>query len=138
MQRAMDCCQGAAALNQDQLHERLDKFLTYEKDWDSYGADPINPSIVARAHALVDEYPTLFTFVAPICNGSVQLERNPERATRTGTFFELEFTDDTNRFELLAGRYTNDGFDVGIERDDVTIAEARNFLSEWAGGLALP
>lgn len=60
---------------------RLDGFAVLEGDWDSYGGLPISPAAIALARRLVECFGAggcLPTDVAPICDGGIQLEWEPQ------------------------------------------------------------
>ena len=54
----------------------LNSFLELEKNWDSYGAEPLAVEIVEKAKTLLDELPNWGWVPAPGSDGSIQLETN--------------------------------------------------------------
>ncbi|CAN5122056.1 hypothetical protein BH11CYA1_BH11CYA1_16160 [soil metagenome] len=57
--------------------ENVQRLLWYEKNWDSHGADPLNPTVVQEAFSILsrimtDEYPV--PRLSPTPSGGIQLE----------------------------------------------------------------
>ncbi len=44
-------------MTKDELLKKLDSFLELKKDWDSYGADPVNPETILFAKTLIEHFP---------------------------------------------------------------------------------
>lgn len=74
----------SSGLPQATALRKLDKLKNLPEDWDSYGADPINPIAIAKAKSIITSVMIAFgdivgnvvrlTDVIPIADGGVQLE----------------------------------------------------------------
>ncbi len=63
-------------MNHEAAHAKLDEFKSLKKNWDSYGALPIDPAIIRAAHEFLDNMPADidFSHIGPCCDGTVGLE----------------------------------------------------------------
>jgi hypothetical protein len=74
----------SSGLSQATALRKLDELRNLPEDWDSYGAEPINPNAIAKAKSIVTSVMMAFgdivgnvvqlTDVIPIADGDVQLE----------------------------------------------------------------
>jgi len=62
-------------MNRFEMIKRINTFRTQKKDWDSYGADPINKATIELALSMVDKLDLSENwFVAPCSGGEIMFE----------------------------------------------------------------
>ena len=79
-------------MKKEELLKRLETIKKLEDNWDNYGADPINKTVIKNTKILIDNLRILPDFIAPIAWGAIQLEWERKNLNETGTgVFNGEF-----------------------------------------------
>jgi hypothetical protein len=103
-------------ISPETAHQRIAQLSQLEEDWDSYGARPMTPAAIAKAHELVDKRPHLLQTIYPIPDGGFML---------VWSFFpsevEVEITPD--------GKYASTVAQVVIvEKEDISEEEVLSII----------
>lgn len=61
-------------MKKEELLKRLETIKKLEDNWDNYGADPINETVIKNTKILIDNLRILPDFIAPLQWGAIQLE----------------------------------------------------------------
>lgn len=69
--------------------ERVDELLSYEKDWDSYGAPPLDPEVLERVRVLACMVEKGWFTIMPISGGGAELQIGETGDPDPGVWIEL-------------------------------------------------
>ena len=113
----------------DEFLEKLRKLTELPRDWDTYGAEPIDPSCIQK---VIETLPKLVNKNTPMpspvpcSNGAIQIEWHTRRMD-----VEIEFTTDGRIDAFVKNLETNEEWEADINGDLLRLRRAMFPLAQF-------